>query len=433
MATVLETPVTALVPVADTPNAVVLFDTAKFDAFYAKLKADVDAVPVDLATKKGRDAIASVAAKVRSEKAGIDKDRLKLTKEWRDNTALVNGAWNTIKEQLDTLAIEARKPLTEWEEAESLREQKARAIIDLMKRNGALFPDDTAETIRGRGETTWKIEITEERYGNLMAEAQAAKDQTVAFLKSALARAIQEEADKAELQRLRDEAAAREEADRIAAEEAEAKRLADAQIEADRIAAEQAKAEEERQAEIAEERRIANEQAEAQRIEGAKAEAAAEVQREADRQAELAERKRGYARQIIAHIQEVGLGMIGGQSQPYALLIYELTDKIRIDDDLGDMQAEVRAIRDATLANVEAAMKRQHERDAEREAADAEREKQEAIALDAEIRRQNQEHRTAIKTAAKEAIIAIGIPEAKAIKLVQAIVAGDIPHVRVEF
>lgn len=64
-------PANELVPAAasNAAAAVVLFDQDKFDAFYAKLQADIDAVPVDLTTKKGRDAIASAAAKVRTEKA----------------------------------------------------------------------------------------------------------------------------------------------------------------------------------------------------------------------------------------------------------------------------------------------------------------------------------------------------------------------------
>lgn len=428
MATVLETPVTALVPATDTPNAVVLFDTAKFDAFYAKLKADVDATPVDLATDKGRKAIASVAAKVRSEKAGIDRDRKKLTQEWRDNTALVNGAWNTIKDQLDTLAVEARKPLTEWEEAEAVKLDRCNEVISDIHGAAIVTLDDTSETVRERGMRIWAIEIGED-FGTLANEAEQAKSATIATLQAAMARLKVEEADKAELQRLRDEAAARAEADRVADEAVEAKRLADEQIEIVRIAAEQAKAEEERQAEIAEERRIANEQAEAKRIEDAKAEAAAEVQREADRQAELAERKRAYARQIIAHIQEVGLGMIGGKPYPYGVLLRELEEKIVIDDSLGDMQEEVRAIRDATLVNVQAAMERQQERAAQQELAEEERLAQEAQAK----RDADQKHKTAVMKAAKEAIMTTGADEETAKKIVLLIRANEVPHVRLQF
>src|SRR3546814_8792228 len=75
-------------------------------------------------------------SKVRSEKAGIDKDRLRLTKEWRDATAKVNGAWNEIKERMDALALEARKPLTEWEDAEKARVAECDAIITKLTLDG---------------------------------------------------------------------------------------------------------------------------------------------------------------------------------------------------------------------------------------------------------------------------------------------------------
>jgi colicin import membrane protein len=54
--------------------------------------------------------------------------------------------------------------------------------------------------------------------------------------------------------------------------------------------------------------------------------------------------------------------MIDGKTYPYGILIHELEEKIEIDDSLGDMQDEVRTIRDVTLANVKAAMERQAER-----------------------------------------------------------------------
>src|SRR3546814_11301586 len=82
----------ALVPANSAAAAIVLFDSDKFDAFYSRLKADVEAVPVDLTTKKGRDAIASVEAKVRSEKEGVDKERIRLNKEGREANGRGNGA-----------------------------------------------------------------------------------------------------------------------------------------------------------------------------------------------------------------------------------------------------------------------------------------------------------------------------------------------------
>lgn len=419
---IIDQPATDIVPVANAAAAVVLFDQAKFDAFYAKLKADVDAVPVVLTTKKGRDAIASVAAKVRSEKASIDKDRLRLTAEWRNMTAQVNGAWNNIKEQMDALAVEARKPLTEWEQAEKDRNERADAIINQLARDAMVSLDDSAADVRTRGMSVYETVLDPTLFGDKLDAAQKAKDHAVSQLKAALDRLTREEAERAELEKLRQEAAARAEADRIAAEKAEAERVEAARIEAERIAAEQAKAE-------AEQRRIAAEQAEAARIERAKAEAAAAVQREAEEKAAAIERKRSYARQIIADIQQVGLGMIGGKTYPYGILLRELTDKIVINDDLGDMQDEVRAIRDATLANVQSAMERAQER-----AAQQEREEQERIALEEQAKRDaDQKHRTAVMRAAKEAIMTAGVDEETAKKIVLLIRANEVPHVWLQF
>lgn len=416
-------PTTELVPAAaNAAAAVVLFDQDKFDAFYAKLRADIDAVPIDLTTKKGRDAIASAAAKVRTEKASIDRDRKRLTQEWRDNTALVNGAWKGIEARLDDLAVTARKPLTDWEEAEKARVAAIDGTIAQLKAHARVDSLDTAAMVRERGTQVWNITLDPEVYQDRLAEVEQVKAETVDALKAALARLTKEEADRAELEKLREEKAQAEAAAQAQKEQREAEEAAEAQRRAD-------------------EQRAADERAaEAQRIEDAKAEAAAAVQREAEEKAALVERKRTYARQMIAHIQEVGLGMIGGQTYPYGVLIRELTDKIKINDDLGDMQAEVAAIRDATLVNLQAAMERQAERDkesAEREkqrlADVAEREKREAEELAAHNRRLNQEHRSKIKTAAKAAIMTCGADEETARKIVMAIIAGEVPAVSLEF
>lgn len=264
--------------IANDSAQVVLFERDKFDAFYAKLKADVDAVPVDLKTDKGRKAIASAAARVRTEKASIDRDRKRLTQEWRDMTAQVNGAWKVIEAQLDELAVEARKPLTEWEEAEKERIDGCRADIDSFKAAGVVTMDDTAASVRSRGEEVWQQEIKPSRFGELLDEALAAKDTAIVSLKAALARLTQEEADKAELEKLRAEAAERDriEAERLAAEEVARRAAEDKQRQQD-------------EAREREEARIAAEKADAERIERAQQEAAEAARREAEqaKQAEI--------------------------------------------------------------------------------------------------------------------------------------------------
>jgi colicin import membrane protein len=149
------------------------------------------------------------------------------------------------------------------------------------------------------------------------------------------------------------------------------------------------------------------------------------VRREAEEAAAAVESKRAYARQIIEHIKQVGLGMIGGQTYPYGILIHELEEKIAIDDSLGDMQDEVRTIRDATLVNIKAAMERQAERAAQQEREEEER----GVAK----REANQAHRAKIMKAAKEAIMTCGIDEEAAKKVVLLIRAGEVPNVSLAF
>lgn len=374
---VIEKPSTDIV-VASKPTEVVLFDSTKFDEFYARLKDEADQVPVDLTTAKGRAVIASFAAKVRSEKADIDRDRLRLTKEWRDLTANVNGAWNVIKERLDGLAVDVRKPLTEWEEAEKARAADCERQIQDIHIAAIIAPEDTAATIRDRGTMVWQIKLDPAHFGDKLAEAEDAKKQAVATLKAALTRLEQEEADKAELEKLRAEKEARDAADRYAAEQ-EAQRKAD----------EEAKAKAARDAAEAEERRVAAEKAEADRIEQAKAEAAAAAQRAAEEaaQAERDRIKREHDEALAA-------------------------EKRRADEAEAQRKAEADRI-----AKEAAAKQAEEKRLADEQAA----------------RDANRAHRSRIQTAAKQAIMTCGCDEDTARKVVLAIIAGEIPNVTLRF
>jgi colicin import membrane protein len=350
---------------------VVLVDTAKFDAFYEKLKADADTLPIDLTTKKGRDAIASYAAKVRSEKAAIDKDRLRLTKEWRDLTAQVNGAWKGIEERLNGLAADVRAPLTEWEEAEKARVAECEAIINRIALAGVVTIDDTSATVRDRGAEIWAIEIDEERFGSLFEQASKAKAHAVDMLKVSLARLTKEEADRAELERLRAEAAEREEADRRA----------------DEAAAREAREAED--ARVAEERRVEAEQAEAERLAKIEREAAENARREVERAAEVERQRveREHAEQLAA-------------------------EQRRADE----AERVAKAERDRIAAE-----------EAERLA------KAEKEAAEQRQRDEDKAHRTAVKSAAKQALMTFGADEETARKIVVGIMAGEVPNVTLRF
>lgn len=361
----------ALFEVTKDTAVAVFTDEQRYSEFYAKMKAETDKFIPNLATKAGRDEIASNAFKVTKAKTTLDKHGLALTEEWRLKTKAVNAARAKMTGELDELAKAVRKPLTDWEEAEEARVRACRDLIIWLKSSATVSFDDTAATVRARGMEVYAKAIDPDAFRDLEEEAQAAKAQTVEVLKAALARLTQEEADKAELEALR---AANAERERIAAEQAEADRLASEKAEAERIA---------------EERRVADEKAEQDRIERARQEAAERAQREAQEQAEAEriERERKHNEELAA-------------------------EKARADKAEADRAAEAQRIAD--------------------EQADRDRKAKEEA--DAQAKREaDQVHRTKIKSEAKAAIMTCGADEETARKIVMAIIAGEVPHVRVEF
>ena len=268
--------------------ALVLVEPESFDPFYDRIRAEVMGHEADLSTDKGRKAIASLAHKVVRTKTAIDAAGKKLNEDARARINAVDAARRTIREKLDALAEEVRKPLTAWEAAEELRVSECNGALTWIRNAATILADDTAETLDcrlnaldGYGETdaSWR------EFGPMIA---AAKQTTRDALTVGIERLKREKAERAELARLRAEAEARAEADRIAAEEA-------ARAEAERLAAERA--------EQARKDADAREQA---RIEAARQEAAQAAQREAERIAReaQAERDRKHEEELAAQRAE---------------------------------------------------------------------------------------------------------------------------------
>lgn len=406
---------TDLMVMATVNPLAVFMDEAKYSDFYQKLKEETDKQKGKLSpsTERGRAAIRSLAFKVTKAKTTLDKAGLGLTEEWRQKTNAVNAARKKMVTELDELAAEVRRPLTEWEEAEKARVTRCRQIIDDIKAAAVITIDDTSDTVRARGKDVWEIEIGEE-FGDLADEAEAVKETAVATLGRALNRLIKEEEDQAELEQLRAKEAEREERE---AEEREAKEAAD--------------------------------KAEAQRV--------------------------SYVESIFQHIRDVGMGMIGGQVYPYIILIRELEEKIppEITDEMFRERAQdARDLVAATLEKVKDAQERQEQRARDEAAAEARREadrehaeevarikreaeeaqrkrdeeeatrKAEAERVAAEAARQaeedrkreaNRAHRARVQAAAKVAIMACGVDEPTAVAIVKAIVAGKVPAVTLSF
>ncbi|WP_375272082.1 hypothetical protein [Sphingomonas sp.] len=351
--------------------AIVLLDAGKRDDLFDHIQREIDAFEPDLTTVKGRDAIKALAYKITRTKTAIDAAGKQLNEDARAKINVVDAARRVARDRLDQLAEDVRRPLTAWEEAEKARVAECEATIAQIVSAGTVTLDDTAATVRERGASIWQTEIDADRFGGLFEKATSAKDHTVSLLKTALARLTQEETDRAELEKLRAEAAERaerERQERVAREEQE-----------------RAEAE----AKAAEERRVAAEKAEADRLARIEREATERAQREAEAaaRAEQERRDREHAQQLAA-------------------------ERRRAEEAEQTAQAE----RDRIAAD-EAARRKQAEQEA---AAQAKRDA-------------DQQHRTSVKTAAKQALITCGADEDTARKIVVAILAGEIPNVTLRF
>ncbi|WP_430318290.1 hypothetical protein [Pseudomonas nitroreducens] len=280
------------------------------------IKTEIDAFVPDVSTKKGRDAIASIAYKVARSKTALDNAGKELVAELKEVPKKIDAERKRMRDLLDAWQADVRRPLTEWEEAEAARVERHTDAINHMKALTVGLESFDSPSISNRITETDAF-VIDDSWEEFEAEAHRVKAASLATLREALAKREQYEAEQAELERLRAEAAAREqqereeriareaaEAERIAAErraqeerdaatrrEAEAKAAAErrelelklqaeqaeraaAQAEANRIAAEQR----------AEQERVAAEQRAAAAAEAARQ---AEIQRQADEQARI--------------------------------------------------------------------------------------------------------------------------------------------------
>lgn len=256
------------------------------DPYLEQIRASVTGIVPDLSTKKGRDAVASLAYKIAKSKTYLDSVGKELVDELKKQPALIDATRKRARDFLDQLKDEVRRPLTEWEaeqaRIEAERQARLQAIndsIEEIRAAGRVEFGTSAMELCGRIEALNADVLTPERYGDRTEEAEQLRAQVLADLKQKHQEQLQREAEAAELARLRAEAAAREQQEReqrIAREAAE-RAQREAQEEAERQVREAQEAAE--RAEL--QRQQAQQRAEqAEREAQARAEQAAEQERQ---------------------------------------------------------------------------------------------------------------------------------------------------------
>lgn len=370
----------------------VLTDTAKLNEYLIEIRKDAEArAGKDVSTKKGQDRIRTAAASVSKAKVLIDKAGQKKTEIWRKRTTQVNEARKLVATEMDQIRDAVRKPLTEWEEGDKLREQLVLDTVAKLEQAHIVRIDETSEDVQRRlDEIVGLNVIVEENFKDQTDSVSQMRDDVIASLRQSIEDIKVDEWEKAELAELRAAKAAREAEENQKAEEARQEEARKAQAELDRLA------EERRQKEEAERIEVAQKEAARQATEEAERVAAA---REAERQAEI-DRQREEALQAQIRAEQEAQAKIDAANERAA-----------------EIERAAQAEKDR-IAMIEAERIAEELRIADEKAA----------------READQNHRAQVKNTARDALIEhAGLSDAQAQSAVLSIIAGSIPAISITF
>lgn len=265
--------------VIEKKNAMAVFtNNDQLDPIIELIEKEARSLVPDVTTKKGRDAIASMAHKVARSKTYIDNAGKDLVAELKALPKQIDESRRVVRERLDALKDEVRRPLTEWE-AEQER-IKAEEAMNALHAEALVMNEEFDRQLAARIESDHEMallmndafdreqadkaaeaerqRIAHEEEIKRQAEEKAkrkAAEQAQREIDAAAAREREAILAKERAEREQREAAERAEREKQAAVEAERRK---AQEEADRIRRE---AEQREQARLAEEKRKAEEEA----------------------------------------------------------------------------------------------------------------------------------------------------------------------------
>ena len=276
--------------VIEKKNAMAVFtNNDQLDPLIEAIEKEARSLVPDVTTKKGRDAIASMAHKVARSKTYIDNAGKDLVAELKALPKKIDESRRIARERLDALKDEVRRPLTEWEaEQDRIKAEEAMNALhaEALEMN-IKFDQELAAKFEADHEMALLMDkdIDRER-ADKAAEAERQRIAREEEIKRQAEEKAKREAEE-KAQREIDAAAAREREAILAKERAERDRI-EAQQRAEREQREAAeRAEREKQAAVEAERRKAQEEADRIRREAEQREQArlAEEKRKADEQA----------------------------------------------------------------------------------------------------------------------------------------------------
>ncbi|WP_122846283.1 hypothetical protein [Pseudomonas viridiflava] len=369
-------------------NAPAIYVTGGLNQFLQAVTAEVTAEVPDLTTRKGRERIASLAAKVSKSKTAVEKPGRDYLKRLKEMPKVVETELREFVTKMDALRDATRQPLTDWEKAEDARVDAHNEGIQRLKDMAVFEVTPTAAHV---AQVIADLELValDDSWQEFLPEAAQVKDRSLATLRALLADRTKHEAELAAIAQFNAEQAKREQE----ARDAEIARKASEQA---RIDAEQ-KAQAERDAAAKREQDLKDQAAAQQR-------AAEQKIRDAEADAER--------QKLQIKLQEEQAARQKLEAEQERIAATQRAEQERIAAE--KRQAE--AVERARLAEIERANKAAAE-----------------IVRQQELRAADTSHKASINRSALEAFIAGGMPEACAKQAVTLIAQRKIPNISIQY
>jgi len=203
-----------LIVITNQTTAAEVFDKKKLPLVIAAIEKEARSHVPDMTTRKGRDATRTIAAKVSKSKTFLETLGKGLGEDLRNKLGAINEQRNEIKDRLNVLRDEVRKPLTEFEEAEKARKATYHQKVEDIKKSGdrLFLLGMTSQEIKKKINFLINLVINDEwqEFEEIAEESRVRSIESSGYV---LSEVENKEAEAVELQKLREESDARKRKD----------------------------------------------------------------------------------------------------------------------------------------------------------------------------------------------------------------------------
>ena len=168
------------------------------DPFLEQIKQEIDSFVPDVTTKKGRDAIASMAYKVAKSKTALDDVGKELVADLKELPKKIDAERKRVREILDAWRDQVRKPLTDWEQAEDDRIANHKTAIAFILQS-SVVEDVNSKTIKSKIADIEAIAVGK-HFEEFELEAMHAKEHSLEKLQKLLFQTERHEEEQKELE-----------------------------------------------------------------------------------------------------------------------------------------------------------------------------------------------------------------------------------------